>query len=922
MPDSDKPRNRALEREIATIGGGRDITRGYVDQLHYLLPQDSILQLRGGYNYELYRDLMRDDQVAAVFTQRRLALVAKPTRVVAGGDRRLDKRAAEMIEATLDHIRWDTVTDRMLYGRFYGYAVAECLWKRDGARVVLDRIKVRDRRRFVFGPDFRPRLLTATNPNGERLPAQKFWWLSTGADHDDEPYGLGLGHWLYWPVLFKRGQITFWLAWADKFGSPTVIGKYPPGSSDEDKRLVHGAGKAVAHESTVSIPEHLQIELLEAARTGHRSYAELYDRLNAAISKVVIGQTMTADDGASRSQGEVHLTVRDDIVAADARLICDSFNRSVVKWLVDWNFPGAAYPRVERDLDDAPDLKAQAERDEIIIRMMGKRPDTAYIHETYGLDLVDDPADADDNPNATPAPEQAALAEPDDKPLARQTREVLGPKVDAWVAGLAAQASQARSLTAYRDWLDDHAPAALDTGDLADALGEALVIATLTGWDDAAAPVDIDAAASVDLADEDGAYLPFARQIDFLRAKLDLPTRAWTDIWQSQHDVAFVVAGAAKTDLVSDLHQAVDAAIAEGETIESFRERFDAIAEQHGWSYNGGRDWRTRVIYETNLRTSYAAGRWEQLQATKALRPYWRYRHSPAVVDPRPEHLAWDGLVLRADDPWWRTHAPPNGWGCQGYIESLSERDMARLGKDGPDSAPPLDRREVTVGIRGPSPRTVNVPAGIDPGFAYAPGRTSQLSRAVRHQLEASLPQSAPIASAGVADTLAAPRTLDALRDEWHDWRRGSGNAGEAFSLGAIPPATVRALAQLPAPVELQTALVTLARRDLTHLTRESKRQRGAVLADTDLDRLPDIIAAPKATLWDTQDPALLFVFEPTSDAAAGKLVVRVNYSERLQLGGKPRQTVTSNAVRTAGYVRIDNLREDRYVLLEGALDE
>ncbi len=419
-----------------------------------------------------------------------------------------------------------------------------------------------------------------------------------------------------------------------------------------------------------------------------------------------------------------------------------------------------------------------------------------------------------------------------------------------------------------------------------------------------------------------GAYLPFARQIDFLRAKLDLPTRAWTDIWQSQHDVAFVVAGAAKTDLVSDLHQAVDAAIAEGETIESFRERFDAIAEQHGWSYNGGRDWRTRVIYETNLRTSYAAGRWEQLQATKALRPYWRYRHSPAVVDPRPEHLAWDGLILRADDPWWQTHAPPNGWGCQCYIESLSERDMARLGKDGPDTAPALDRREVTVGIRGPSPRTVNVPAGIDPGFAYAPGRTSQLSQAVRHQLEASLPQPAPIASAGVADTLAAPRTLDALRDEWHDWRRGSGNAGDAFSLGAIPPATVKALAALPTPIALQTALVTLARRDLTHLTRESKRQRGAVLADTDLDRLPDIIAAPKATLWDTQDPALLFVFEPTSDAAAGKLVVRVNYSERLQLGGKPRQTVTSNAVRTAGYVGAENLRDERYVLLEGALDE
>ncbi len=563
----------------------------------------------------------------------------------------------------------------------------------------------------------------------------------------------------------------------------------------------------------------------------------------------------------------------------------------------------------------------ERELDEIVIRMMGKRPDTAYIKATYGLELVDaiaPPAGPNRNPNATPstAPEQAALAEPDDDPLARQTREALGPKSDAWVAGLAAQANQTGSLADYRDWLDDQALAALDTRALADTLGDALLLAHLTGRDEAAAPVE-----EVALADDDGAWLPFGEQIDFLRNKVNLPSRAWTDLWQAQHDVAFVLAGAAKTELVSDLRTAVDAAIAEGETLASFRQRFDEIVSKHGWNYNGGRDWRTRVIYETNLRTSYAAGRWEQLQATKATRPYWRYRHSNAVTDPRPEHLAWDGLVLSADDPWWKTHTPPNGWGCQCYVESLSKRDMDKLGKDGPDTAPPLNRREVTVGTRGPSPRTVNVPEGIDPGFAYAPGRASQLGEAVRHHLEASLPQPVSIASAGMAETLAAPRTLDALRDAWHGWRRETGASADAFSLGAIPPATVQALAALPTPVALQTALVTITRRELAHGDRDTKRQRGAALVDTDLDRLPEIIAQPKATLWDTKDPALLFVFEPTSETEAGKLVVRVNYSEKVQTGGQ-RQRVITNAVRTAGYVAAQNLRDERYVLLEGTLDE
>ena len=62
--------------------------------------------------------------------------------------------------------------------------------------------------------------------------------------------------------------------------------------------------------------------------------------------------------------------------------------------------------------------------------------------------------------------------------------------------------------------------------------------------------------------------LPFAEQIAFFRGKLGrlVPTAKWTDLWQQEHDVAFMVAGAAKADLLADLAEAVDKAIADGET--------------------------------------------------------------------------------------------------------------------------------------------------------------------------------------------------------------------------------------------------------------------------------------------------------------------------------------------------------------------
>lgn len=216
----------------------------------------------------------------------------------------------------------------------------------------------------------------------------------------------------------------------------------------------------------------------------------------------------------------------------------------------------------------------------------------------------------------------------------------------------------------------------------------------------------------------------FKEQVDFFRQKVNLPTAGWTDIQHEEHDRSFVVAGAMRDDLLNDFRSAVDKAIAKGGTLEEFRKDFDTIVAKHGWTYNGGRNWRSQVIYETNLRTSYAAGRWKQIQDVKDRRPYVRYRHNDAVLHPRPQHKAWDGLVLPVDSDWIATHWPPNGWGCRCFIESLAERDLKKLGKDGPDTPPPQDFADVVVGTRGSSPRTFRTPAGVDPGFGYTPGRS------------------------------------------------------------------------------------------------------------------------------------------------------------------------------------------------------
>lgn len=371
-----------LFREVAVSGDGRDITRDFGGLMNALLPQDSVLRDRGG-DYTLYEDVLRDDQVASTFQQRRMAVTSAEWGVRPGGPDRESRMAADLLLDTLNRIGWDNVTDKMLYGIFYGFAVAECLWGRDGRFVTLEALRVRKQRRFTFDPLGRPMLVTPGESNGLALPERKFWHFHAGADNDDDPYGLGLAHWLYWPVFFKRNGLKLWLIFMDKFGMPTAMGSYPANATDEEKRRLLAALRAIQTDSGIIVPEGMKVELIESSRGGQVSYESFIDRMNAAIAKVTLSQTLTTDAGGGQYRADVHKHVRNEVVKADADLISDSFNRSVGAWLTAWNFPTAHPPKVWRRVSEDQDQRPIAERDRMLFGM-GLRPSAAYIRATYG----------------------------------------------------------------------------------------------------------------------------------------------------------------------------------------------------------------------------------------------------------------------------------------------------------------------------------------------------------------------------------------------------------------------------------------------------------------------------------------------------------------------------------------------------------
>jgi SPP1 gp7 family putative phage head morphogenesis protein len=148
-----------------------------------------------------------------------------------------------------------------------------------------------------------------------------------------------------------------------------------------------------------------------------------------------------------------------------------------------------------------------------------------------------------------------------------------------------------------------------------------------------------------------------------------------------------------------------------------------------------GSDRRLKTIYDTNLRSAYQEGRWERSQASTS-HPYLMYRAGNSKHH-RQEHLAWDGLILPKDDPWWNSHYPPNGWGCKCRVMAVSEDRKQRLEKSGITVPPSVDGEPgYTVPVQTKAPPTryktfynerksvlERIPEGISPGFNWNQGR-------------------------------------------------------------------------------------------------------------------------------------------------------------------------------------------------------
>lgn len=306
----------------------------------------------------------KDLHYRAVLQTRTLAVAGLPWKVQAADDSGEARRAADLVAEVLADLDLFSLAAHLMDAVAKGYAVAEIVWE-TGSVWRPAEIIPREAQWFTFDRDTGAVLhLVDGSPEGRMLPPYKFLFhrppLMSGI-----PLQGGLARSALWAWVFKSYALRDWARFCELFGQPIRVGKYHQGAAPEDIAVLKQAAFQLGSDAAAVIPQEMMLELVESGSKSASAdlYHQLIDYLDRQVSKAVLGQTMTTDDGSSQAQAKVHNEVRTDIIRADARALAETIRRDLVAPLVRLNLGDAApLPRFAFVVEEAEDMAALAEQ--------------------------------------------------------------------------------------------------------------------------------------------------------------------------------------------------------------------------------------------------------------------------------------------------------------------------------------------------------------------------------------------------------------------------------------------------------------------------------------------------------------------------------------------------------------------------------
>ena len=362
----------------------------------------------------------RDLHYASVLGTRKRAVLAIEPVVNQPKAGAVDDKVIDAVQELVEAPIFEEMLIDVLDGLDKGFSVVEILWEYGRSWQPREYVW-RDPRHFQFDRETgrKLRLREDGSIEGRELSPYSFIRhipkLKSGL-----PIRGGLARLVAWAFLLKSYTLKDWAAFLEVFGMPLRVGRYNRSATPDEKRVLLRAVRDLASDAAAIIPSGMEIEFIEAkGGSGNAVFGAMADYLDGQISKAVLGQTMTTDDGSSLAQAQVHENVRFDILRADGRQVATTLNRDLIRPFIAFNFgPQEHYPTVAVPVAEAEDIKTLSEALSTLVPL-GLRVRSSEVREKMGLS---EPEDGDDVLRA-PAPATTPQAAPPDDGQSEETED-------------------------------------------------------------------------------------------------------------------------------------------------------------------------------------------------------------------------------------------------------------------------------------------------------------------------------------------------------------------------------------------------------------------------------------------------------------------------------------------------------------------
>lgn len=381
----------SLTSEVATRHNA-GLTLGAAEGWLATLPDpDPILRKRGD-DAAVLDELLADDQVTMAVLARKNRVLNCPHFVLRAGaaDGEKPSPKAQMLYdffmRDLERTNMRAIIFGMLDAPFYGFTPLELIWKKtDNWWHLLDVIP-RPPQWFAFDQANKPIFVGNYGFFGgipQGLPAGKFVFVSHHATYNN-PYGLRLLSRCLWAVAFKRGGLQFYSRFVERHGMPWVLGKAPQKALAHEKRAMAGDLARMVQDCVAVIPAGAEVNFLTAGQTQGDLHERFLERQDRAISKIIMGQTLTAEmQGAnSLAAAETHKDVADDLADADKAMVADAWNE--IAWIYAQVNAGAGVLAPLAAYEEPEDLSTRAELDKKLFDI-GVTFTAEHFTNKYGL---------------------------------------------------------------------------------------------------------------------------------------------------------------------------------------------------------------------------------------------------------------------------------------------------------------------------------------------------------------------------------------------------------------------------------------------------------------------------------------------------------------------------------------------------------